>query len=148
MTVAGYVLDVVVCTLGGNLIARDKTSIGLIEVACIVGSDLVCTSHIGIETNLLDEALEVLVLSVFPIFTVTLCITQRCISTYQELLIQCIVTVCQNILGNGLLKLTVDITTCLTTLNIVHDSEVLPSTSSKIYVSKSVVGRSAVCIGV
>ena len=137
ISVAGEICKVGVCIIGIDLVCRDK--LGLVKIACVVSSDLLSASHVGVKTELLNEALEVLILSVFPILAVTLCITERGISTDQELLIESVVCISNYILGNGLLKLAVNVAARLATLNVVNNSKMLPSTCSKIYICKSMV---------
>ena len=139
-------MNIIVCILGIDLISGDKT--GVIKRACIVRSDLTVGSHIGVKTNLLDEALEVLVLSVLPILAVALCITKCGISTDKELLIKNVFAICNDVLGNGLLELAVNVAARLTGRGVVNDSKVLPGTGSQIYVCESVVRGSTVCISV
>ena len=146
VAVAGEVGKVGICVGGIDFISRDK--LGLIKSACVVCGNLSVASYVGVEAELLNEALEVLVLSILPILTVTLCITECGISTDEELLLKRLVTVIKHVLGNGLLELAVYVATRLTASGIVNDGEMLPSAGSEVNVGESVVRGSAVCVSV
>ena len=146
ISVAGKVGKICICILGIKLISRDK--LGLVNAAVKVSRDLLSASYVGVETELLDKALEVLVLSVLPILTVALGIAERGISTDKELLVERIVAVGNNVFGKSLLKLAVYVAACLTARNVMNYNEVLPCACSEIHVGESVVGGGAARIGI
>ena len=148
VAVDGYIHEILICVLGRDLVACKKTSIGLVKRAVIISGDLLCTSHIGIKANLLDEALEVLVLTVLPILAVALCITQGAVSTDEELLVVCLIAILKNVLSESLHELAVNVATRLTARHVVNDGKMCPSAVSKVNACKSMVGGSAVSIGV
>ena len=74
----------------------------------------------------LDNAGDLLDRTVFPIFTVSLCITQRSISTYEELLIKGIRTIFKNILCKSLHKNTVNVATRFTGCKIMNYCKMCP----------------------
>ena len=146
ISVAGQVLKIGICVLGIDPVSEKE--LGAVKRTGIVCGNLAIASHIGVEAELLDKALEILIISVFPILAVALCVTQGGISTYKELLVEGTAAVSNHVFDHGLLKLTVNVATCLTCRHIVNYREMLPCSGSEIYVGKSMIGGCAVSIGI
>ena len=148
ISVTGYVCKSIVLIFGRNLIASEKSCVSSVESAGIIGCNLFSASYVRVKTKLLDEALEVLVLSVLPILAVTLCVTESCISTDEELLLKRIVAIGEHVLGKSLFEFAVNVAACLTCLGVVNNGKMLPCACSEVYVCKSVIRGFALCIGV
>ena len=148
VSVAGKIGYIGVSVCLGKLVTGKKVSIGSIKAACIVSRDLISTSYVGICTDLLDKALEIMVLTVLPILAISLCMAHYGISTDQELLVNNFTAICRYVLGESLLENTVDIAVNLAISNIVNYCKMHPGSQSDVYVSKSVVYSLTAFIGV